>query len=192
MLNPVTSLIPVVDNDITGIYRREGTCPLQYDLIRKVLEFIHDHVRFTLTRYGLGSANQLTPIKLSMRAIINIRHMDYYRDVLLGASLREKVWPIVESSAMYDDVVPWLQANRIPRMYNAITVLAANNYGIYEYPISEEEDDDDDYDYESTMFDVYEGEWKDGKKEGKGTLTYFEDYYEEDEGDLYWQVKKRR
>jgi hypothetical protein len=112
------------------VYRRDDECPLQYDLIRKVLEFIHDHVRFTLTRHGLGDANELAPIKLSMRAIINARLMDYFRDVLLGPLLREETWPIVESNAMYDDVVPWLQANRCPRIYTNVTVKTANDYGI--------------------------------------------------------------
>ena len=71
---PLVETITIVlddDNERGIVYRRDGTCPLQYDLIRKVLEFIHDHVRFTLTRHGLGDVNESIPTKLSMRAIIN-------------------------------------------------------------------------------------------------------------------------
>ena len=86
--------------------------------------------------------------------------MDHYRDVLLGASLREKMWPIIESNAMYDDVIPWLQANRCPRMYTDTTILAANDYGIYNKVNS----------YNNNF--VYEGEWVEGKRHGQGTCTY--------------------
>ena len=130
------------------VYRRDGSCPLHPGLIKQILEYIHGDLRFTLTRHGLGDANELIPTKLSMRAIINARLMDYYKDVLLGASLREKTWPIVESNAMYDDVIPWLQANRCPRIYTDITVLAANDYGIYR----------------RHKRGFYDGDWRDGKR----------------------------
>jgi len=35
--------------------RRDGCCPLHYNLIREVLEWIHDDLRFTLNRHGLGN-----------------------------------------------------------------------------------------------------------------------------------------
>ena len=74
----VLSLVDEQDNDndkaytvttatTAGIvYCRDDECPLQYDLIRKVLEFIHDHIRFTLTRHGLGDANELAPTMATM------------------------------------------------------------------------------------------------------------------------------
>ena len=43
-----TSIIPVLD-------RRDGSCPLQYNLIREILEWVHDDLRFTLDRHGLGN-----------------------------------------------------------------------------------------------------------------------------------------
>jgi hypothetical protein len=160
------------------VYRRDGTCPLHPGLIKQILEYIHGDLRFTLTRHGLGDANEPIPTKLSIHAIINARLMDYFRDVLLGPLLREETWPIVESNAMYDDVVPWLQANRCPRMYTAITVLTANDYGIYTYVIAEEadenedEDEDEDEDVNSAR---YEGDWKDGMKHGQGRITFTDD-----------------
>ena len=43
-----TSIIPVLD-------RRDGSCPLQYNLLREILEWVHDDLRFTLDRHGLGN-----------------------------------------------------------------------------------------------------------------------------------------
>jgi len=43
-----TSMLPVYA-------RRDGCCPLHYNLIREVLEWIHDDLRFTLNRHGLGN-----------------------------------------------------------------------------------------------------------------------------------------
>ena len=86
--------------NVVYVHRREGSCPIHYVLIREVLEYIHDEFRFTITRYGLGDSsdsNDATPAKLSIRAILNARLMDCFKDVLLGPSLREKDWPIVKS-----------------------------------------------------------------------------------------------
>ena len=66
--------------------------PLQYVLIIKVLEYIHDDLRFTLTRYGLDDRPQPVTMRerLSIHAILNARQMNYYRDVLFGHSFRER------------------------------------------------------------------------------------------------------
>ena len=74
------------------------------------------------------------------------------------------MWSIVKSNRAYDDIVPWLQANRCPYMYDVETVKAANEYGIYRYPIGSDFDGD-----------VYEGGWKDGKAYGQGTYTFSDD-----------------
>ena len=113
--------------------RREGGCPLQYGLIREVLGYIHDHLRFILTRHGLGESNEIKPVKLSIYAILNARYMDDFKDVLLGQSFRERTWPIVKSSTAYDDIVSWLKANRCPYIYDAETVKIASEYGIYRH-----------------------------------------------------------
>ena len=154
-------------NDVTvavGIVytRREGGCPLQYGLIREVLGYIHDHLRFILTRHGLGESNEIVPAKLSIYAILNARYMDDFKDVLLGQSFRERTWPIVKSSRAYDDMVPWLRANRCPYMYDAETKKTANEYGIYRFANGS----------------VYEGEWRDGKRTGQGKSTW-------PDGDVY-------
>ena len=148
-----------------------GICPLQYNLIRKILEFIHDDLRYTLTRYGLDDSIEPMPVKerLSIHAILNARLMDYYKDVLLGQSLRERTWPAVKSHIRYKDVEPWLIANRCPYMYDDETRKTANVYGIYRHEVEEEDgnnDDDDDISY------VYEGDWRRGKYHGQGKLTY--------------------
>jgi hypothetical protein len=141
-----------------------GICPLQYNLIRKILEFIHDDLRYTLTRYGLDDSIEPMPVKerLSIHAILNARLMDYYKDVLLGQSLRERTWPAVKSHIRYKDIEPWLIANRCPYMYDIETKKTANIYGIYRYEVEEE----DDISY------VYEGNWRRGKFHGQGKLTY--------------------
>jgi len=130
------------------LIRREGYCPLQYALIREVLEYIHDDYRFTITRYGLGNSNEAIPTKLSILAILNARSMEDFKDVLLGQLLREKVWPIVKSCAKYNDIVPWLRLNRCPYVYDAETKMTANEYGIYHYIVGENDGWS------------YEGNWK--------------------------------
>jgi len=142
--------------DVGIVYRREGSCPLHIALIREVLEYIHDHLRFILTRHGLGESNEIKPAKLSIYAILNARYMDDFKDVLLGQSFRERTWPIVKSSRAYDDMVPWLQANRCPYMYDDETLKTANEYGIYR----------------NANGNVYEGEWRDGKYYGQGKFTW--------------------
>ena len=136
----------IIDDEI--VHRREGSCPLQYGMIREVLGYIHDHLRFILTRHGLADDNEIEPVKLSIYAILNARYMDDFKAVLLGQSFRERTWPIVKSSRAYDDIVPWLKANRCPYMYDDETVETANEYGIYRYD-DDYDDDDDDYDYDN-------------------------------------------
>ena len=136
--------------------RREGSCPLQYALIREVLGYIHDHLRFIITRHGLADDNEIEPVKLSIYAILNARYMDDFKAVLLGQSFRERTWPIVKSSRAYDDIEPWLKANRCPYIYDAETVKTASEYGIYRYASG----------------DMYEGEWRNGKLMGQGKYTY--------------------
>jgi len=87
--------------------------------------------------------------------------MDDFKDVLRGQSFRERTWPIVKSSRAYDDMVPWLKANRCPYIYDDESVKTANEDGIYRYDGG-----------------VYEGEWKDGKKHGRGR-------YKSADGDVY-------
>ena len=143
--------------DVGIVYsRRDGSCPLQYGLIREVLGYIHDDLRFTLTRHGLGDSTELQPAKLSIYAILNAGLMDYFKDVLLGQAFRERTWPIVKSSRAYDDIVPWLRANRCPYIYDDESKKTANEYGIYRYPDGS----------------AYEGGFKDGKKHGQGKYTF--------------------
>ena len=163
--NKTRSVSGIIDVGI--VYsRREGSCPLQYGLIREVLGYVHDHLRFILTRHGLGESNEIMPAKLSIYAILNARYMDDFKNVLLGQSFRERTWPIVKSSRAYDDMVPWLQANRCPYMYDAETVKTANDYGIYRYAGG----------------GVYEGEWRSGKYDGKGKYKFGFLFYA---GDIY-------
>ena len=140
------------------VYRREGSCPLQYAVIRKVLEYVHDDVRFTITRNGLDDSTQSMRRErlLSIHAILNARLMEYFKDVLLGQSFRERLWVMVKSNIAYEDIVPWLRANRCPHVYDAETVKAANEYGIYR----------------KANGDVYEGGWKEGKSHGQGKCTW--------------------
>ena len=150
------------------VYRREGSCPLQYAVIRKVLEYIHADLRFTITRYGLDdrtrSVMAVTDVmavmgmreRLSIHAILNARLMEYFRDVLLGQTFRERMWSIVKSNTAYKDIEAWLRANRCPRVYDAETVKTANEYGIYHRAYGE----------------VYEGSWKDGNYRGQGKCTF--------------------
>ena len=165
--------------DVGIVYRREGSCPLHIALIREVLGYIHDHLRFIITRRGLADDNEIMPAKLSIYAILNARYMDDFKAVLLGQSFRERTWPIVKSSRAYDDIAPWLKANRCPYIYDAETVETANEYGIYRI------DDGDVYegDWRNGMShgqgkytwpdgDVYEGGWKDDKQHGHGKYTY--------------------
>ena len=43
-------------NVLLPVYaRRDGCCPLHYNLIRELLEWIQDDLRFTLNRHGLGN-----------------------------------------------------------------------------------------------------------------------------------------
>ena len=113
------------------VYRREGNCPLQYAVIRKVLEYIHADLRFTITRYGLDDRSRPAMAvrdvmgvreRLSIHAILNARLMEYFRDVLLGQSFRERMWSIVKSNTAYKDIEAWLRANRCPHVYDAETV----------------------------------------------------------------------
>ena len=152
-----TSSTPVVVVVVNIVPYLHGICPLQYNLIRKILEFIHDDLRYTLTRYGLDDSIEPMPVKerLSIHAILNARLMDYYKDVLLGQSLRERTWPAVKSHIRYKDIEPWLIANRCPYMYDDETKKTANVYGIYR-------DENN---------GCYEGTWKDGKRLGQGKYT---------------------
>ena len=150
------------------VYRREGSCPLQYAVIRKVLEYIHADLRFTITRYGLDDRTRsvmavkdvmgVTGVRerLSIHAILNARLMEYFRDVLLGQSFRERMWSIVKSNTAYKDIEAWLRANRCPHVYDAETVKTANEYGIHR----------------GAYGCVYEGSWKDGKYHGQGKYTW--------------------
>ena len=128
-------------------------------LIKEVLTFIHDHFRFMLTKHGLGHPIQRKPARLSVHAILNARLMNEYKDVLLSPSLREKIWPVVQSGRHYNDIVPWLVSNKFPYPYNAESKKTANLYGIYRFPGG----------------DVYDGEWKEGMMEGIGKCLYAED-----------------
>ena len=177
------------------MYRREGSCPLQYAVIRKVLEYVHDDVRFTITRNGLddGTQSMRRERLLSIHAILNARLMEYFKDVLLGQSFRERLWVMVKSNIAYEDIVPWLRANRCPHVYDAKTVKAANEYGIYRGANG--------YVYEGGYIEgkyhgqgkytwasgnVYEGGWKDHKRHGEGKFTYAN-------GDVYeggWKESK--
>ena len=176
-------------------YRRDGTCPLTYTVIRKLLKYIHDDVRYTLTRYGLDDRprqemlTMMVPVRerLSIHAILNARLMEYYKDVLLGQSFRERLWVIVESNIAYNDISPWLSENRCPRVYNAKTVKTANEYGICRYSNGVYEGDY--YDGEKngqgklsyTSGDIYEGEWRHDIKHGHGQYYYVDgDFYEGD------------
>ena len=138
--------------------------PLQYVLIIKVLEYIHDDLRFTLTRYGLDDRPQPVMMRerLSIHAILNARQMNYYRDVLFGHSFRERLWSLVKGNSAYIDIIPWLRANRIPHVYNAKTVRTANEYGIYRYNTNR------------CGSKSYEGEFKNGTFDGQGKLTCIE------------------
>ena len=150
----------VTNDDDAG---QDERCPLQYTLIRKLLKYIHDDVRFTLTRYGLDDRPRpmmmmmMVPVRerLSIHAILNARLMEYFKDVLLGPSFRERLWVIVESNIAYNDIVPWLRANRCPRVYTVATLKTANEYGIFRY-----------------NNDCYEGGWKEGKRHGQGKYTW--------------------
>jgi len=143
----------------TGIVRREGGCPLQYALIREILEYFHDDFRFTLTRLGLSDGNEIMPVKLSIHAILLSRSMDYYKVVLLGETFREKTWPIVKSNSIYNDIESWLKANKFPYVYDDETVKTANEYGIYRYT-------------NDPHYAFYDGDWLDGKKHGQGKLVW--------------------
>jgi hypothetical protein len=139
--------------------------------IRFIFEFIHDHFRFMITRNGLGHPIENKPTRLSIHAIFNARLMSEYKDVLIGPSLREKIWPAVQSIRQYNDIVPWLVANRCPFIYDAETVKKANLYGIYRFPNG----------------DVYDGEWDNGKANGRGRCSYsvnhaiYEGYWKDNE-----------
>ena len=137
---------------------------LSYESIQEVFSYIHHHYQYIITKNGLdfiicGSSSRIDrhvrPAKLSIYAILNARYMNDFKDVLLGQSFRERTWPIVKSSRAYDDVVPWLQANRCPYMYDAITEKTADVYGISRYHSGE----------------VYEGSYKDGSHHGQGKFT---------------------
>ena len=102
------------NNIVSTLLRRDGSCPLHYTLIREMLEWVHDDLRFTLNRHGLGkvivintitetiinhyhhyhynhhdnllsgSMNEVVPEKLSIYAILNARQMHSFKGVLLG------------------------------------------------------------------------------------------------------------
>ena len=129
---------------------------LQNDVIRKILELIHDDFRFMITRNGLGDQIEHRPSRLSIHAILNARLMNEYKEILLSRSFREKTWPIVESINQYKDITPWLLINRCPYIYNAETKKTANVYGIYRYPNG----------------CMYDGEWRNGKFNGQGKNTW--------------------
>ena len=128
---------------------------LQNNIIRHILEYIHHHFRFILTRYGLGSHTDHRPDRLLVHAILSARLMSEYKEVLLSQSFREKIWPVVESISQYNDIVPWLLANRCPYMYSAETVKTASVYGIYR----------------SGGGEVYDGDWLNGTANGQGKLV---------------------
>ena len=155
------------------------TLDIRNNIIREILEFVHDHFRFMLNRHGLGHHTDHRPARLSIHAILNARLMSEYKDVLLSQSLREKIWPIVESINQYNDIVPWLLASRCPYMYNAETMKTANVYGVYRWDGGEVYDGD----WLNGMANgqgklvwpdggVYEGEWKDGMRDGQGKNIY--------------------
>lgn len=136
--------------------------PLHYVLIIKVLEYIHDDLRFTLTRFGLDDKPQPMRGKLSIHSILNARQMSYYRDVLIRQPFRDRLWSLVQDCRAYRDIVPWLRANRIPRVYNAKTVKTANEYGKYRYGTNTGS--------LRCAFKSYEGEFKNGKFCGQGKI----------------------
>lgn len=136
-----------------------------------MLEYVHDDVRYTLTRYGLDESTQrTTKEKLSVHAILNMRQMDYFKDVLLSKSFREKMWLIVKGNHAYDDILPWLRVNKCPHVYDIETAKTANEYGILRYSIH----------YRRRKFQCncsswacnynyrYEGDWVEGKMHGQG------------------------
>jgi len=177
----------------------EGKCPLHIALIREVLEYIHDHLRFILTRHGLGESDEIRPAKLSIYAILNARLMDDFKDVLLGQSFRERMWAVVKRSRAYDDIQPWLRANRCRYIYNRVTMKTANEYGIYRYAdggVYEGDWRNGKYNgqgsYTYAGGDIYEGEWRDGKRHDQGKYTYINgDVYEGcwKDGDYHGQGK---
>jgi uncharacterized protein (DUF2147 family) len=59
--------------------------------------------------------------------------MEYFRDVLLGQSFRERMWSIVKGNTAYKDIETWLRTNRCPRVYDAETVKTANECGIHRH-----------------------------------------------------------
>ena len=67
---------------ITLVHRREGKCPLPYELIREVLEYTHEDFRFTITRYGVSDSNEAVPAKLSINIILSSHLEDYFKDIL--------------------------------------------------------------------------------------------------------------
>ena len=69
---------------------------------------------------------------------------------------------MVESNIAYSDIVPWLRANRCPRVYTRETVSTANEYGICRFGFG----------------NVYEGDWKRGKLHGQGRYVH-------EDGDIY-------
>ena len=155
--------------DDSEIY--ESSCPLQYNLIREILIFIHDDLRYTLDKHGLGSSKEVVPSKLSLRAILNARLMDHFKDLLLGRMFRgEKLWYLVEQYAEYNDIVPWLLKNKCPYAYDSnklkISIDDANIYGTtttFLDGLNRTGPSKNSY-----MLESYEGDWRDGKKNGEG------------------------
>ena len=92
-------------------------CQLSNNLIREIFSYVHEDLRFIITRNGLGNGHELIPTKLSIHAILSARMMDYFKKVLLSSSFRYEVWPIVVGNNAYKDIVVWLKANRCPCIY---------------------------------------------------------------------------
>ena len=161
--------------------RRKGSCPLQYNLIREILEYIHDDLRYTLEKKGLGDNKDAIPSKLSLRAILNAGQMDYYSDLLLGTKFRgETLWILAEKFEEYSrNVVPWLIKNKCPYIYGSnrlkIYVEDANVYGTYAEEFNYSSFKGTSYNYRD-----YEGDFMEGKMNGNGKCEYIINPYEKD------------
>ena len=166
-------------------------CKLDTSTIREILGYVHDHLRYIVTKHGLHGENEV-PKMLSIHAILNARLMDYFKDVLLGKLYREQLWSIVESNVSYIDIIPWLRANRCPYVYDDETIKTANEYGRYRYfqhtfwPFNYRvyegmfkdgrfHGQGQEYDRDFNGKVIYEGLWSNGKKSGQGKCLCFQD-----------------
>ena len=163
------------EREVNAAYRREGSCPLHYNRIRQILEYIHDDLRFIINRYGLGNSGDIIPVKLSIHAIINANLMDHFKGVLMSKTFKERMWSIVDRSSARSDsnVTSWLRALIPTTINDNNTIMAASKYqysngGSYQGDWIKQGHGKLIY----ANGNVYDGDFRDDKKHGQGKYTY--------------------